>query len=93
MLAIAADAPSDARRMVERNNLNFSVICDTEREVIRAFGLLHKGGALDDSDIAIPAHVLIDRQGRIVWKYISSRIQDRIDPDDVLIRVRESRNE
>lgn len=88
LLAVAVDPPADARRVVERNGLEFSVLCDTGREVIQAYGLVHEGGGLDGSDIAIPAHILIDRDGRIVSRFVSRRIQDRRHPDDILATVK-----
>ncbi len=93
LLAVAVDEPQDARRVVERIGLEFPILCDTKREVIRAYGLVHEGGGLDGSDIAIPAHLLIDRDGRIISRYVSRRIQDRLDPRDVLANIRRMTNE
>ena len=84
LLAIAVDSPAEARRVVEKNRLEFPVLCDTDREVIRSYGLLHKGGGPDGADIAVPAHVLIDRDGQIMRRYVSGRIQERLASDDVL---------
>jgi peroxiredoxin len=92
LLAVAVDGPQDARRVVERNSLEFPILCDTKREVIRTYGLVHEGGALDGSDIAIPAHLLINRDGRIISRYVSRRIQDRLHPRDVLATVRRMTN-
>ena len=91
MLAISVDPPEKAKEVVDRNKLAFPVLCDTDREVIRMYGLVHKEGGLDDSDIAIPAHVLMDREGRIWWRSLSRRVQDRLHPADVLRAVRRLR--
>ena len=94
LLAIAVDAPHDARRVAQRNNLAFPLLCDTQREVVRAYGLLHEAGGPDGADIAVPAVVLIEPAeagqsgGRVVWRFMSRRIQDRLHPDDVLAAVR-----
>ena len=88
LLAVAVDPPQDAARVVESAGLEFPILCNTRREVVRAYGLMHKGGGLDGSDIAIPAHLLIDRDGRIISRYVSRRIQDRLHPDDVLATVK-----
>jgi peroxiredoxin len=63
------------------------VLCDTEREVIAAYGLLHRGGR-GESDIAIPANILIDRNGKIVWRFKADRVPARPDPGQVLEQVR-----
>jgi peroxiredoxin len=49
---------------------------------------VHEGGGPGGSDIAIPAQILIDRDGNLVWRFISKRIQDRLHPDEVLAAVR-----
>ncbi len=77
-----------SKDVVRRDKLKFSILCDTERKVIRAYGLVHKGAGAGGTDIAIPAHVLIDRDGRILWTYVAKRIQNRISPDDLLSIVR-----
>ena len=84
VLAISVDPPEDARRLSARQSLSFPILCDTKREVVKAYGLLHKEGGPHGSDIAIPAHVLIDQDGRIVSRYVSERSQDRLRPDNVL---------
>ncbi|MFQ5590644.1 MAG: redoxin domain-containing protein [Phycisphaerae bacterium] len=88
LLAVAVDPPDVAHRVVEQNGLAFSILCDTQREVVRAYGLLHEGGGPDGSDIAVPAHILIGGDGRILSSYVSRRIQDRLDPADVLAIVK-----
>ena len=84
MLAIAVDPPRRARRVVETSRLAFPILCDTEREAIRKYGVVHKGGGPRNSDIALPAHFLIDTDGRIAWQHIARRNQDRPAPRDVL---------
>lgn len=80
LFALSVDAPADSKRVVERKNLPFSILADTQREVIRAYGLVHAGQGPGGVDIAMPAHVLIGRDGRIAWRYQSSAVQDRPDP-------------
>lgn len=88
LLAIAVDPPAQARRVVEKNDLKFPILCDTDRKVILSYGLLHEGAGPDGADIAIPAHVLIDRDGQIVRRFVSTRIQERLASDDILRVIR-----
>lgn len=88
LFAIATDGPQDAKRVVERNGLDFPVLCDTQRKVIEDYGLVHKGGGPDGTDIAVPANILIDKGGRIAWHYVARKVNDRLDPDTVADAVR-----
>ncbi|MEE8169321.1 MAG: redoxin domain-containing protein [Phycisphaerae bacterium] len=87
VMAVSVDPAYDARQVVERLGLAFPVLCDTERVATCAYGLLHKGGGPEGEDIPIPGHVLIDRSGRVVWRYVSRRAQDRPAPSVVLQQV------
>jgi len=87
LMAISVDRPADLRKVVELVGPDTLVLSDPEAKVIRDYGLLHEQGGLDGEDIAIPAHILIARDGRIIWKHVAQRIQDRPDPADVLTRV------
>lgn len=88
MLAISVDPPAKSREVVQRFHLEFPILSDAKREVIRAYGLVHAQGALDESDIAIPAHILIGRDGRILWRHIARRVQDRPDPAEDIEQIR-----
>lgn len=87
MFAICTDAPADSKRVVDKYKLNFSILSDDTGDVIRKYGLFHVGGSPKGGDIAVPAHVLIDRSGQIVWKRRSDKIQDRPDPAEVKVRI------
>ena len=89
VLAIAVDPPELARGVVEKHKLDFRILCDTEAEVIQAYGLVHSGGGPGGSDIAIPASVLIDRNGVIVWKRVATRAQDRPNPHEIRQIIRD----
>lgn len=87
--AVAVDPPDQARKVAEKIGLGFDILCDTDRQLINAFGLVHRGGGLDGGDIAVPAHVLIDQTGRIAWRHVARKIQDRPDPKDDLLAIKE----
>jgi len=96
LVAISVDPPERSRDVVERDGLPFSILADERMDVIGSLGLVHRGGGPGrseipgGSDIAIPAHVLVDADGRVLWKYVSDRIQNRLVPRDVLEHVRAS---
>lgn len=88
ILAVSVDAPQESRAVVARKHLPFPILSDAGRSVIQSYGLVHARGGPGGSDIAIPAKLLIDTRGRILWRAIAHRIQDRPDPADVLAVVR-----
>ena len=48
--------------------------------------MLHEKGPRG-RPIAIPANFLIDRDGHVAWEYISARVQQRMNPADLLKEV------
>ncbi len=77
---MSVDAPADSRRVVADLALAFPILSDEERTVIRAYGLVHEGGGLEGETIAVPAQLLVARDGSVVWKHVAARITDRMDP-------------
>ncbi len=88
--AVSVDAPADSRRVVSAGKLPFTILSDADRQLIGALGLVHSGAGPGGADIAIPAHILVSRDGRILWRYQSHKIQDRLDPREVLKQVGEA---
>jgi peroxiredoxin len=85
-LAIASDDLKLGRGVHDDNKLPFDVLCDVRLEAIRGYGLYHHE-PFHDLDVSLPANILIDKSGRIVWMHIATKVQDRMDPDLVLRRV------
>ncbi len=87
VLALSVDAPDRSKRdVVRKHKLEFDVLSDPDREVITRYGLMHTDAGMS-GDIAVPANILVDRDGRIVWRYTPNRIQERLDPADVMTEV------
>ncbi len=89
IVAISVDAPSQAQQAAVRLGLKFPLLSDGERTVIQSYGVLHRGGGPSGEDVALPAQFLVDLGGRIVWRRVSGRVQDRADPRELLQAVRE----
>lgn len=79
LLAVSVDTPAEARAVVDKARLPFSILSDTSREMIRGYGLVHTGGGRDGSDIAKPATVLIGGDGRVRWLHVGRTVVDRPD--------------
>ena len=80
LLAISVDAPQDSQRVVQDLALPFRILSDSGRAVIRAYGLMHENGGPEGETIAVPAQLLVDRDGTIVWRHVARRITDRAHP-------------
>lgn len=87
-VAISVDAPHDSKAVVKRTDLSFDILADQDRSLLSDLGLVHKGGGPGGSDIALPSIMLVNAERRILWRYRSARIQDRLSPEEVLDHVR-----
>jgi peroxiredoxin len=88
LLAVATDSPAQSLAVVEKSRLNFAILCDEDAELLRRFGVLHAGGGPRGRDIAIPAHFLLDRTGRVVWSHIAENVSDRPELTDLRAALR-----
>jgi peroxiredoxin len=88
ILAISTDSPQACRAWNGAKGLGFPLLSDPMAQVTRRYDLLHEGGGPDDQDIAVPALILLARDGSIAWQRRSERVQDRASPDEVLAAVR-----
>ena len=74
--------------MRDKLQLDFPILCDVERRVVRSYGLVSTNGAHGTGEVAIPAHLLLARDGTILWRFAAGRITERPDPAEVLAQVR-----
>jgi peroxiredoxin len=65
MAALAVDSPGQSDRVRRQYELPFPILCDTKKEVVRAWGLFN---AEEKGGIAVPAIVLLglDRRFRLI---------------------------
>jgi peroxiredoxin len=69
------------------------VLYDASGETIRAYGLTQERGGPQGEDIAIPAHFLVEPDGRIAYRFISTRAQDRPKVEDDIEAVKRAARE
>ena len=79
---MAADKVADAKKVHDKNSLPFDILSDPEAETIERYGLLFRE-PMRDMNIALPANILIDASGKVVWKRVSEAVQDRLDPTEL----------
>lgn len=88
MMAVCVDPPEKSREVVTKRKLNFPILSDADGKTLDAYGLRHVGMGPGKSDVAMPAMVLVGRDGSILWRRKSVRVQDRPAPEDILEAVR-----
>jgi peroxiredoxin len=72
MIAISADAPGDGQKVAVELKLTYPILSDVYRNFIKQYGVLHP-----TENIARPSMFVVDKQGRIAWKYVGTDASDR----------------
>jgi peroxiredoxin len=88
-VAISVDAPEQSRDLCNKAGYTYTFLSDPEAEVIRRYGVLHKGGGQDGQDIARPAEFLVDRSGTVRWRNLTEDWRVRARPERMLGAARQ----
>ncbi len=83
MVAISVDRPEVTREHCRKQGYTYTFLSDVNREVIRRYDLVHKGGG-PGGDIARPAEFLIDSTGTVRWVNLTEDYRVRARPDQIL---------
>jgi peroxiredoxin len=81
--AVSVDAPDLSRSVHDKLDLPFPILADVDRATLRAYGLVHQGAGPGGCDVAVPAQLLVNPDGKILWRRTARLIQDRPSPDAV----------
>ena len=82
MIALSADAPADGQKVASELNLTYPILSDVYKNYIRQYGVLHPS-----EGIARPSMFLVNKEGKIVWKYVGMEASDRPPMDTVLQQI------
>ena len=88
-VAISVDAPEQSRDLRNKAGYTFTFLSDPKAEVIRRYGVLHKGGGEEGQDIARPAEFLVDRSGTVRWRNLTEDWRVRARPEQMLAAARQ----
>jgi peroxiredoxin len=89
IVAISVDDQQHARKVFEEAaRRNLTILSDPNAEVIRKYGLLHPKGH-EDQDIALRTTIVVDEQGREIYRKVSSSVPDLRTADEILAVVRQ----
>lgn len=79
LAAVSVDPIEVSQELATRLRLGFPILADEGGVVARLYGVWHA-----DRKIALPAIVVIDRDGVIRWRRVSRSVTDRPSEDDVI---------
>jgi peroxiredoxin len=80
VLGISVDSPFTLKAFAEANRLNFPLLSDYRREVIRLYGVVHQDFVgLEGFAAAKRAVFVVDREGRVAYRWVSE--DPRKEPD------------
>jgi peroxiredoxin len=72
VIGISVDGPFANKIFTENRHLNFPILSDYKREVINKYGIVMKNlGPLEDYNAAKRSIFVIDRNGKIQYKWVS----------------------
>jgi peroxiredoxin len=88
VVGVSVDDPEHTRKVWnDVANQNVTILSDPGAKVIREYGLLHAKGYKDE-DIALRATLIIDENGREVFRQVSSSVPDVRKADQILAELR-----
>ena len=87
----ASTPPETNRAHCRQQGYTFTFLSDVNSQVIRAYDLVHKGGAPEGGDISRPAEFLIDRSGVVRWRNLTESVIVRARPEQLLAAIEDLR--
>ncbi len=85
LAAISVDDAARTEPVRQELGIKFPLLCDTRREVVKAYGLLNSG---EKGGIAFPASFVIDRERVVKFRALED-VASRVSVDQLLGMVRE----
>ena len=79
---MSADAPADGQKVATELNLTYPILSDIYKNFIKQYGVLHP-----TEGIARPSMFIVNKEGKIVWKYVGSDASDRPPIETVLAQL------
>ena len=83
VLAVSTDDLSGAENAIDYLHLGFPVLFDPEAEVVRKYGVYN----LLRDRYATPSTFIIDKTGKVRWKYIVQRYNDRPTSQQIIAQL------
>lgn len=90
-MAISVDAPELSENLRKKAGYTITFLSDPNTEVIRRYGILHKGAGMGGGDVARPAELLLDHHGVVQWRNLTEDLRVRARPEQMLAAARQLR--
>jgi peroxiredoxin len=78
------DTPETSRNLNAKAGYSYTFLSDPNAEVIRRYGILHRGAGPNGQDIARPAEYLLDASGTIRWLNLTEDYRVRARPEQFI---------
>lgn len=85
VVGISVDPPDHSAGLVEKLSLPFPLLSDPQGALIKRYGLWN-----EKDRVSVPAIVVVDRTGRIVWLYAGHDFSDRPGDDNLFSALDET---
>jgi peroxiredoxin len=74
-VSIGTDKVRPLKKLADKENYKFSIIADEQAKISKDYNVFGRPIDYDiiKSELAIPSTYLIDRNGKIVWRYIGTK--------------------
>jgi len=94
IVTLSTDRPEEIRKGRNRHGLQAIMLSDRDLEATDRFGLRNQGihsgvPGLTAKALPVPTTLLVDSQGKVMWKDQAENYQRRSDPNEVLGALRE----
>jgi len=90
-VAISVDAPELSEKLRRKAGYTFTFLSDPNTDVIRRYGIVHKGAGVTGYDVARPAEFLVDHSGVVRWRNLTEDLRVRARPEELLDATRRLR--
>ncbi|HYF52126.1 MAG TPA: redoxin domain-containing protein [Planctomycetota bacterium] len=88
IIAISTEKPERLKQNRESNkNLPCVLASDPDGSAATTLQLLHEGMGKIGKKLFVPANILLDDRGVVVWTHYARTVMDRPDPAEVLNKV------
>lgn len=84
VLTISVDDVEHNNKVVKSLGLAFPILSDGENTVIQAWGVVDKEGGIGGVDIARPSTFILDSEGVIRWRDLTTNWRIRSSPDEII---------
>lgn len=91
VIGVSVDAPFSNGAFAEKNNVNFPIISDYSREMVKAYGVAHDDFAGMPGYTAAKRSVfVIDKDGKLTWSWVAENPGVEPNYDDVKKAVQDA---